>query len=99
MRIKRMGVSWDLMKSVLAQDNVIPATKVTSDGLPADSVVCGVHLQGGTIWLDVQSETFEHAQEGNEIPILSPAFLTLPARTTRAGRNRKGNHAVQPSEP
>ena len=90
-----MGVSWDLMKSMLAQDNVIPATKVTSDGLPEDAVVCGVHLQGGTIWLDIQSETFEEIQEGNEIALLNPTFLTLQFQPKLS----ELPDAVQPSEP
>lgn len=77
MRIKRMGVSFELVKTVFAQDNIIPETKVIRDGLPADAVPCGVFMHDGIIWVDIQSDSFEEVEAGTEIPMLNPSFETL----------------------
>jgi hypothetical protein len=77
MRIKRMGVSWELLKNILADDNVIPATKVVADGLPADAVACGVQLYDRTIWVDIQSDSYPEIKEGEEIPKFGTCFETM----------------------
>jgi hypothetical protein len=81
MRIKRMGVTWDLMKILFAQDNVIPATKVTA-GLPQDAVIHSAQAYGGMIWLEVQSDSFPEVEQGQEIPTFELEFLTLAPNST-----------------
>lgn len=77
MKIKRMGVSVEILKNTLAPDNVMPRFRVTADGIPPDAVACAVQLDGQTIWVTFQSETFSEVKEGDEIPLLNPTFERL----------------------
>jgi hypothetical protein len=78
MKLKRMGVSVEILKNTLASNNIMPSFRVTADGIPEDAVVCGVSLEDGRIiWLTIQSDTFPDVKEGDEIPLLIPMFERL----------------------
>jgi hypothetical protein len=78
MKLKRMGVSVEILKNTLAPNNVMPRFRVVEDGIPEDAIVCGVSLEDGRIiWLTIQSETFPDVPEGEEIPLLNPRFERL----------------------
>jgi hypothetical protein len=78
MKLKRMGVSVELLKVLLAQDNVMPSVKVVADGIPEDAVACGIFLEDGRqIWVTFQSDTFAEVKEGDEIPVFNPCFETV----------------------
>jgi len=75
MKVKKLRVSFELMKKVLAQDNKLPPFRVIKDGIPSDAVPTYVSVSStGTLWIYIQSNGFPEVEEGQQIPELKPLF-------------------------
>lgn len=72
MKVKYFYVSVELLKHLLAHGNVIPETKVVSDGWPSDARVINASVPyAGTVLLVIESDTFDEAPAP---PLLSTSF-------------------------
>lgn len=56
---RRFAVSWELVRSLLKQDNVIASAKVVADGIPQDAELVHISYDGFTIWMTLRSKEFE----------------------------------------
>lgn len=77
MRIKKLAITFDLLKHTFSTGYTSPAYTITRDGLPADSVPCGVSLHDGVIYIDIASDEFPEVHQGDEIPLICPLFWEL----------------------
>lgn len=68
MRIRTLQFTGDFLVSMLKEGNVIQAA-VVSNGLPADArFVRAGHDYSGSLYLVIESASFDDIEEGDEIP-------------------------------
>lgn len=80
MRIKKWACSVELLRMILAPMNVIPACRVVLDGWPEDARILKIWVEGDgimvpqTVWMHLESQTFDDVLETNNIPVMCTTF-------------------------